>query len=99
MRINQQDVISITGSRLERTSQAGGEVGGAAGEKGRAGSAGDAFQLSGLAGRLLASAGSNPPGHAARLKGLESDWRAGRYVVDPMVVSRSLIDGALRPQA
>lgn len=64
-------------------------------EESRAAAEADGVQLSELSGRLLKLASGESPERAARLERLAADLRAGRYPVDPMAVSRRLIDEAL----
>jgi anti-sigma28 factor (negative regulator of flagellin synthesis) len=56
----------------------------------------DRVQLSDLTGRLSRTLGADHPERAARLERLAVEVQAGRYRVDALAISRSLVDEALR---
>jgi len=56
----------------------------------------DHVQLSDLTGRLSRMLGPEDPERAARLERLAAEVQSGRYRVDPLAVSRHLLDEALR---
>ena len=55
----------------------------------------DGVHLSELSGRLLEVVRGESPEQAARLERLAAEVQAGRHQVDPLAVSRRLVDEAL----
>ena len=88
----------LGGAELERSSQLDplGRAGGLR-RGGPGGAPTDQVSLSALSARLH-DLRADPPGQAARLEKLSGEVAAGRYRVEPMALSRRLVEASLRPK-
>ena len=93
MKINHSPIDSSGVSQLGKTAGVGS---GGVGKSGLTGPDRDRVQLSDLSAHLLASEGAGASGRAARVQRLSLDVRAGRYQVDPVALSRQMVDEAIR---
>jgi anti-sigma28 factor (negative regulator of flagellin synthesis) len=93
MKINQSPIDSSGVSQLVKTNGIGFS---GAGKSGLTGSDRDRVQLSDLSAHLMASGDAGASARAARVAQLSSDVRAGRYQVDPVALSRQMVDEAIR---
>ncbi len=93
MKINQSPIDSSGVSQLGKTNGIGS---GGAGKNGLTGPDRDRVQLSDLSAHLMASSDGGASARAARVAQLSTDFRAGRYQVDSVEVSRRMVDEAIR---
>ncbi len=100
MRIDQANAAGTAAAQLAKTLQS--EAAAPAASKNepdsQAASQSDRVQLSVLSDRLLKLLSADSPERASRLERLAADFRAGRYQVDALAVSRRIVDEALKGQ-
>lgn len=99
MKIEDAYIAGASASELKKAQQAEGPAADAkAGGRSTADGESDGVRLSELSSRLLELASGDSPARAARLERLAAEFRAGRYYVDPLAVSRRLIEDAFERQ-
>lgn len=104
MKVNDPNLTNVasealrgTGADRAQQSQQTQQIGRRGSESGAAaGVSPDTFALSGLSAELRV-ANQDSPERVARLEKLGDDVAAGKYQADPVAVSRSIIESALRP--
>lgn len=98
MRISQANAADIAAAQLAKTLQS--EVAAPAASKDEPDShraaQSDRVQLSVLSDRLLKLLNADSPERANWLERLAADFRAGRYQVDALALSRRIVDEALK---
>lgn len=100
MRVNDPNVgalgpDALAGTGAAKSAEAARSARGGRGAAG--GEAADRVALSEWSGRVQELAAESPE-RTARLEKLSAEVRAGRYQVDPLLVSRQLIEEAIKPK-
>ncbi len=96
MKINEAYLSGAAPSQIQQTQQTAGAAPARSETSHKpAASPTDSVGLSELSVRLLELSRAEPPERAARLERLAAEVRSGRYQVDPLALSRRLIDDAL----